>query len=98
MEGSLSFKLLKSAKPSTDSNPKAKIYLNIYHFATRDNQTKIYLETEFMVDPGSTRRITNYPTHKKFNEIGRKMSINKSKNEAKSYNGPKIRMLGHTSF
>ena len=53
---------------------------------------------EFMVDPGSTCSIINYPTFRELEKLGQKMTIYRFKIKAKTYNGSDIRMFGHTSI
>ena len=57
-----------SKNKNSTSNPKARIFLNLYCFATGDNKKQSGLELKFMIDQGSTCTIINYL---KFNEINR---------------------------
>ena len=56
------------------------------------------LEIEFKVDPGSICSIINYPIYQELENLGKKMTIYRSKTETKTYNGSDIRMFGHTSI
>ena len=95
----LSFKLLKSpknAEQTPNRNPKDRIFLNLYHFATGDNKKHSGLEIEFMIDPGSTCTIINYPTFFELMSLGQHINIQNSGNITRSYNGSEIKMLGYT--
>ena len=59
----LSFKLLRSPNATKEISTKSRIYLNLYHFATGDTKNNSGIEVEFMIDPGSTCTVTNYPTY-----------------------------------
>ena len=95
----LSFKLLKSpknAEQTPNRSPKDRIFLNLYHFATGDNKKHSGLEIEFMIDPGSTCTIINYPTFFELMALGQHINIQNSGNITRSYNGSEIKMLGYT--
>ena len=93
----ISFKLIRSPKnKNSTSNLKARNFLNLYHFATGDNKKHSSLKREFMIDPGSTCTIINYPTFIELNQLGQQINIQTSGKKTRTYNGSEIRMIGYT--
>ena len=70
--------------------------MNLYHFATGDNKKHSGLEIEFMIDPGSTCTIINYPTFIELNQLGQQINIQTSGTKTRTCNGSEIRMIGYT--
>ena len=70
--------------------------LNLYHFATGHNKKHSGLDTEFMIDPGSTCTIKNYPAFIELNQFGQQINIQSSGNKTGTCNGSEIRMRGYT--
>ena len=70
--------------------------MHLYHFATGDNKKHSGLEIEFMIDPGSTCTIINYPTFIELNQFGQQINIQTSVKKTRTYNSSEIRMIGYT--
>ena len=69
----------------------------MYYFTTGDINKNSGLEIEYLIDPGLTCTIINYPTFLAMQKLNPSMKIFSAINITKSYNGSQIRMLGHTT-
>ena len=70
----------------------------MYYFSTGDINKNSGLEIEYLIDPGSTCTIINYPTFLEMQKLNPSMRIFSAINITKSYNGSQIRMLDHTTL
>ena len=66
---------MKSPNATKESSTKSRIYLNLYHFDTRDIKNKSGLEVEFMIDQESTGTIINHPTYLNLVRLGQNLHL-----------------------
>ena len=69
----------------------------MYYFTTKNINKSSGLEIEYLIDPGSTCTIINYPTFLDMQKMNPSLRIFSVINITRFYNGSQFHMLGHNT-
>ena len=83
---------------NTDKSRNSRLSLNIFYFATGDDQKDSGLEIEFMIDTGASCSIINYRTFWEICQLQHPITIQKSTKVTKTYSGQTVPMIGYATI